>query len=281
MASETASRAADPALLARRLGAFALTLCILYAVRVASALLPLRPLEPSWQLNAVSALLNTAAIPLVGLGMLHLASYLDPANAMLRQRRDRLARWAILTTLGFLLLIPLQAYAAWSGVASARARLSDQQTAAKRNFALIREAINAATSLDELQARLRSLQSPELDIRFENLGLPLPETKRQMLFRLNDIQEQVKRRINPPPPQAIEDVAMNSVRMMANSAVFALAFAMAAQRRGQDVPLLVELLTLWSINNPRGCPQRCSPDAGEEDYFAQLAQPEEDPAETP
>ncbi len=283
MAPETASRGADPGLLARRLSLFALTLFVLYGVRVAAALLPPRPLETAWQLNAVSTLVTPAAIPLVGLGLLHLASHLDPANARLRQRRDRLARWAILAVLGFLLLLPLQAFAAWSSVDAARAQVSDQRTVATSTFVRIREAINAATSLEDLEARLRSLRSPGLDIRFENLGLPLPETRRQLLLRLNEMEDQVKTRINPPPPQAIEDVAMTSLRMMASSVLFALGFAMAAQRRGQQVPLLVEGLTLWSLRAPRspkrtmaGLPRLGAPSGPEDDYFEQIAPPEEE-----
>jgi len=264
------------AVLADRLLVLAMTLFVIYGVRVVATALPLRPLDTLWQLNVSSALISPAAIPLLGLALLHLAAYLDPANAALVRRRDALARWAILAVLGFLLLIPVQAYASWSTVATARARLTTQQTAANRNFALVREAISAATSLEDLQARLQSLQSPELGIRFQNLGLPLAETQRQMLMRLNDIQEQVKTQINAPPPEAIEDVARNSIRVMGTSLVYALAFAIAAQRRGQDIPLLVELLTIWSLRQQADRSRRGVCGAPDRDYLAQLAPPEDD-----
>jgi hypothetical protein len=160
---------------------------------------------------------------------------------------------------------------------TARARLTSQLTIANRSFALVREAINAATSLEDLQARLQSLESPELGIRFENLGLPLPETQRQMLIRLNEIEEQVKARIKAPPPEAIENVATNALRVMATSVVYALAFAIAAQRHGRELPLLVEMLTIWSLRRQDRQSRRGAPGAVEEDYFAQLAPPEDDP----
>ncbi|MEA5443504.1 hypothetical protein [Cyanobium gracile] len=159
--------------------------------------------------------------------------------------------------------------------------ISHNEQPPTKNFALVREAISAATSLENLQTKLRSLQSPVLGIRFENLGLPLAETKRQMLIRLNDIQEQVKTRINAPPPEAIEDGARNSVRLMGTSFVYALAFAIAAQRRGQDVPLLVELLTIWNLRRQAGRPPRGAPGTPDGDYYAKLAPPEDDPTHTP
>ncbi|WP_216913858.1 hypothetical protein [Synechococcus sp. CCAP 1479/13] len=260
---------------------FARVLFVIYGVRVVATAIPLQPLDTLWQLSVSSVLISAAAIPLLGLGLLHLAAYLDPANAALEKRRDALARWAILAVLGFLLLIPLQTYASWSTVATARARLTSQLTIANRNFALVREAINAATSLEDLKTRLQALESPELGIRFENLGLPLPETQRQMLIRLNEIEEQVKARIKAPPPEAIENVATNTLRVTATSVVYALAFAIAAQRRGREVPLLVEMLTIWSLRRQDRQSRRGSPGAVEEDYFAQLAPPEDDPPASP
>ncbi|MCP9833902.1 MULTISPECIES: hypothetical protein [unclassified Cyanobium] len=281
MASDTPFRPSETSVLADRLSVFAMALFVIYGVRVAATAIPFRPLDTLWQLSISSALIEAAAIPLVGLGLLHLAAYLDPDNSALVRRKEALARWAILAVLGFLLLVPVQALASWSTVATARARLTTQQTTANRNFALVREAISAATSLEDLQARLQSLQSPELGIRFENLGLPLPETKRQMLIRLNEIEEQVKTRIIAPPPEAIENVASNAGRLMATSFVYALAFAIAAQRRGQDIPLLVELLTIWSVRRQAGRPPRGATGAPDGDYFAQLAPPDDDPTRTP
>ncbi len=277
MVSDSPVKLRDAAVLADRLSVFSMALFVIYAVRVIATALPLQPLDTPWQLSVSSALINAAAIPLVGLGLVHLAAYLDPANAALEKRRNALARWAIPAVLGFLLLIPVQSLASWSTVAAARARLTTQLTSANKNFALIREAINAATTLEDLQKRLQALQSPELGIRFDDLGLPLPETKRQMLIRLNEIEDQVKTRIKAPPPEAVEDVASNALRLMATCVVYALAFAIAAQRRGREVPLLVEMLTIWSLRRESRQPRRGSASAIEEDYFAQLAPPEDEP----
>jgi len=281
MPTETELRDFKSSVLADRLGIIAMVLFFLYGVKALAAMVPIQPLDTLWQLKAISTLIDSAAIPLVGLALLHLAAYLDPANSALAKRRDQLARLAILAVIGFLLLIPGQALASWSTVATARARVTTQLTSANRSFALVREAISAATSLDDLQTRLQSLQSAELGIRFENLGLPLSETKRQMLLRLNEVEEQVKTKINAPPPEAIEDVASNAGRLMGTSLVYALAFAMAAQRRSQEIPLLVEILTIWSLRNQAGRRPRGIAGAPDGDYFAQLAPPDQDPADAP
>jgi hypothetical protein len=292
MACETDSRRFNSPVLADRLEVFSMALFVVYAARVAAAMVPLRLLDTDWQLGTVSALLDPAAIPLLALGLLHLAGYLDPANPALGRRRDSMARLAILAVLGFLLLIPLQAFAAWNSVSSARASVSLQRTTANRNFAVIREAIDTATSVEDLQARLRSLESPSLNIRFETLGLPLSETKRRLRLRLSEAEEQLKTRISLPPPKAIEDVALNTLRVIASCGVFAAAFAIAAQRRNSEVPLLVEVMTLWSLRgtlHPHqpaggGGPARLRrgwPGAHEADYFEPLAPEEEDPFASP
>ncbi len=281
MVTDSPASPRGAAVLADRLSVLAMALFVIYGVRVVATAIPLRPLDTLWQLSVSSALISAAAIPLLGLALLHLAAYLNPDDSALVRRRDALARWAILAVLGFLLLIPVQALASWNTVSTARTRLTTQLTTANRNFAMVREAISAATSLEDLQARLQSLQSPELGIRFQNLGLPLAETQRQMLIRLNDIQEQVKTRINAPPPEAIENVARNSIRVMGTSLVYALAFAIAAQRRGQDIPLLVELLTIWSLRQQADRSRRGVSGAPDPDYLAQLAPPEDDPIRLP
>jgi hypothetical protein len=98
-----------------------------------------------------------------------------------------------------------------------------------------------------------------------------------MLVRLNEVEEQVKTRIKAPPPEAIENVAANALRLSATSLVYALAFAIAAQRRGQEVPLLIEMLTIWSLHRQSRPSRRSTAGTLEEDYLAQLVPPEDDP----
>lgn len=281
----------DSAILADRLAFMAMALFVIYLITLLATILPVRLLDTAWQLRFISACLDSATIPLVALGLIHLAAYLDPENPALQRRRDTLARLAIVAVLGFLLIIPLQAYAGWNSVATARANVARQLSVATGTFDLLQETISTATSLDNLQARLQAIQTPSLGIRFEDLGLPLPETKRAMLARLKEVREQVEARIQAPAPQAIEAVARDSLRVMLSSLALAIAFAMGAQRKGQEVPLLVEWHTAISLRGPRprqseasgllGLPlPGLSSGPSEEDYFSRLVPEDEDSSET-
>jgi len=274
MASSKEFSEFDSAILADRLAFMAIALFVIYLITLLASILPVRLLDTAWQLRFITASLDSATGPLVALGLLHLAAYLDPDNPTLQRRRSGLARLAILAVIGFLLIVPLQAYAGWQSVATARANAARRLSAATSTFDLLQETITTATSLDNLQARLQAMQTPSLGIRFENLGLPLPETKRTMLARLKQEREQVEARIQAPTPKAIEAATRDSLRVMLSSVALAIAFAMGAQRKGSDVPLLVEWHTMLSVRAPRP-PLTGLSAPSEEAYFSRLV-PEED-----
>ena len=281
----------DSEILADRLAFMAIALFVIYLITLLASILPANPLDTAWQLRFISACLDSGTIPLVALGLLHLAAYLNPGNPSLQKRRDAVARWAVVAVIGFLLIIPLQAFAGWNSVATARANVARQLSVANDTFNLLQETITTATSLDNLQARLQAIQTPSLGIRFEDLGLPLPETKRAMLARLKEVREQVEARIQAPAPQAVEAVARDSVRVMLSAFALAIAFAMGAQRKGQEVPLLVEWHTALVVRGPQANQPRTggplglpfpglSNGATEEEYFSRLVPEDDDSSET-
>ncbi len=290
MASTKEFKEFDSAILADRLAFMAIALFVIYLITLLASILPIRLLDTAWQLRFISACLDSATIPLVALGLLHLAAYLDPENPTLQKRRNVLARLAILAVAGFLLIVPLQAYAGWQRVAEARANVARQLSAATSTFDLLQETITTATSLDNLQARLQAIQTPSLGIRFEDQGLSLPETRRTMLARLKEVRQQVEARIQAPAPQAIEAAIRDSLRVMLSSFALAIAFAMGAQRKGSDVPLLVEWHTMLSVPSPRsagpakgglrGLPLPGLAPPSEEEYFSRLVPEDDNTSET-
>jgi len=278
MAGTKEFRAFDSAILADRLAFMALALFVTYLITLLSSILPVRLLDTDWQLRFISACLDSATIPLVALGLLHLAAYLDPDNPALQKRRDAVARLAVVAVFGFLLIVPLQAFAGWNSVVAARANVARQLSVANGTFDLLQETITTATSLDNLQARLQAIQTPSLGIRFETMGLPLPDTKRRMLARLQEVRQEVAARIQAPTPKAIEAVIRDSLRVMLSSFALAIAFAMGAQRKGREVPLLVEWHTAISL---RGGPlPGLASGPSEEEYFSRLVPEEDDSSET-
>lgn len=291
MASRKEFREFDSAILADRLAFMAIALFVIYLITLLASVLPIRLQDTAWQLRFISACLDSATIPLLALGLLHLAAYLDPGNPTLQKRRDAVARLAIVAVIGFLLIVPLQAYAGWQSVATARANVARQLSAATGTFDLLQDTITSASSLDNLQARLQAIQTPSLGIRFETLGDTLPETKRTMLARLKVVREQVEARIQAPAPQAIEAVIKDSLRVMLSALALAIGFAMGAQRKGSDVPLLVEWHTRLSLQSPRGAPPAAGVLSGlslpgrtgssrQDAYLSQLLPEEDDTSET-
>ena len=278
MAGTKEFRAFDAAILADRLAFMAIALFVTYLITLLSSIVPVRLLDTDWQLRLIAACLDSATIPLVALGLLHLAAYLDPENPVLQKRRDALARLALVAVIGFLLSVPLQAFAGWNSVEAARDNVARQLSVANGTFDLLQETITTATSLDNLQARLQAIQTPSLGIRFETMGLPLPETKRRMLARLQEVRQEVVGRIQAPTPKAIASVVRDSMRVMLSAFALAIAFAMGAQRKGQEVPLLVEWHTAISLRG-RPLPGLAS-GPSEEEYFSRLVPEEDDSAET-
>lgn len=132
--------------LPRRLSLLGLLLGLAYLLLVVTSSLPARLLEPQWQMQFVATCIDSAPIPLVGLALIHLATYLNPDDELLQNRTEWVSQLALAVALGLLLLLPLQTSAAWRQWQ--RNRASDQ---------VQQQALSAA-----------------------DLDLPLPELKRRL-----------------------------------------------------------------------------------------------------
>ncbi len=279
-------------ILADRLAFLSLALFVIYAATAVTSLVPLQLLDPIWQLKSIAILLESAALPLLALGLLHLSSYLDPQNLPLKRRCKTVARWAILAAIGFLLICPLQIYAALSTYSNANITVERQEARATETANAVREAINESKSHEDLQRRLRDLQRPDLRLTANTTDLqsiPLPLLKTQLLARLKEAEDQAKKSFKRPDPDAVQGLVRDSLKIFIVSAVLALAFAAGAQRKGSEVPLLVELHTMWALrsmgrsgrgNQKRiaGIPVPLSNEIAEESYFEKLVPEEDEPA---
>jgi len=107
----------------------AMALFFIYAFNVAAVALPIRPLATAWQISMVDVIINNSIFPLLGLVLAHLAAYLDPSEPRFEAFSQNLRRWALLATLGFLLIIPLQAYNLAKEVGSFRQNAATEQRA--------------------------------------------------------------------------------------------------------------------------------------------------------
>lgn len=102
-----------PRALARNCVVLALGLFLWYLL-AALSLLPPRLFDPLWQQRASTTLMAAAPLPLAGLLLIQFGGLLDPANRRLQRLWRPLGNLALLASAGFLLLIPLQLYGAWS-----------------------------------------------------------------------------------------------------------------------------------------------------------------------
>ena len=291
MTTPPPSRQLDVAILADRLAMVSMVLFAVYLVSVLAFSLPPRLLDPIWQLSSTKVAVEAAPIPLLGLGLLHLATYLCPGYLQLERRREMLARLAVPVSLAFLLIVPLQGHAIWRSYRLSNAVANQQQASTSERAEGVRVAIEKATSTEDLQKRLLALQRPDLRIRLDSSripAIPLQALKQQMLSQLNQAEGQAKARFAPIDPATADRITRESLRVMLSSIAFAVGFAACAQRKGQLVPFLVEWPSLLAHLNPRelwrrartgrgngGMALRRSAAAREAEFFESLAPPED------
>ena len=207
----------------------------------------------------IGALLDGAPLPLVGLGLVHLLAHLEPDRLRIQARRRAVARWASGAALGFLLLVPLQAVSAAQGYGLVvRSQSSPMAVAAERADAFQR-AIEAATSVEDLQQRIAALQGPGL--RLDAPPRPLPEVKRNLSERLQESLRSSRAVIHSPWRPELWAIAQQTLRVLVLAVVYALAFAAGSQRRDREASLLRELPARWQILRARGLRRRLVPRA--------------------
>jgi hypothetical protein len=232
-----------------QLGLIGFCLLLLYIGSILVAILPPQILNPGWQLQFVNTLINTSGIGLIGLALVRLAAYVDPSSGRLRHRRGAFAGWACAAAIGFLLLIPLQGYAAWHAWNNANQTRNSQLTTTERKVRDLRQAISSATTTEKLQRNLQALQARPLPPAA--LATPLPRLRQQLLDTLQRSEGLVKQRYERIPPENVWSLAQNSLRDMFSALVLSVAFAGLAQRPGVDVSLWHEAKAIWSRRQKR------------------------------
>lgn len=240
-------RSDDSRAMASQFGLLAICLLILYGLVVLAAILPPRLLDPAWQLRFTNALINNGFLALLGLAVLHLAAYLDPANPYLIRRRDNFAALALAAVLGFLLLIPLQGYAVWRGVSNANSQQSSQLRQVTGRVSAVRDAINKSTSTQDLQGRLQALRVPPLSAA--DLAQPLPVLRKTMLETLERTEIRAGDQLRGIQPLGLWPIIQGSIRAVLSALVLVVGFAGFSRRRGWSMTLLQSWLARF---NQRG-----------------------------
>lgn len=248
-------------------------LFVAFSAIVLSSALPLRLLEPQWQLKTINVLINNSSVAIVALVFTWLATILFPGNGPLRQQRDRVAALAVAAALGYLLLIPLQGFAVWRGVQTTSLKQERQERRTMRKINDIRQALQQASSTADLQERLKAVQAPLLPPAA--LGQPLASIRPQIESDLNRSEGVLRRRFTPPSATDLWPLLKESVRVVISSLAFSMVFACGARWPGQDSTLLDLWLDSvsrmrWSLTRGKGKANR--PQGVEDiDYIEQIS----------
>lgn len=236
------------------LALIALALFVTYGVTLLNAILPLAVGQPAWLMSLISVLLDGAPLALVGLGLVHLLAYLEPDRLRVQARRRAVARWATGAVIGFLLLVPLQAVSAIQGYRLVALSQSSAMAVATERAEEFQRTIAAATSVEDLQQRIATLQGPGLRLS-EGPG-SLPALKRTLNERLQESLRSSRTVIHSPWRPELWAIVQRTLRVVLLALTYALAFAAASQRRGREASLLREFLARWDGLRARGLRRR-------------------------
>jgi len=227
----------------------AIPLFVIYAASVLARIIPFRLTQASWQLEFSAGLIDAAPIALLGLILVHLSAFIDPNNPILRDRLQKFSRLAIAASLGFLLLIPLNVYAVWTGLGNLQTVRTNVEADAARRLSNFRKTITAAATVEELQQGLESIGVPRL--RQADLNQPLPILKQRLLSNLDRAEGSLEARKAGAAGalrEGIWSLVQSALKLGVSSVALAAAFAAGAQRRNSHQSLFESWQAGWGRN---------------------------------
>lgn len=218
--------------------ATAFGLLAVFLINLISGAMPLKLLDPQWQLRVILQLIANVSFPLVGFMLICLAPQIDPGLALLQRWRHRSQTLALGAVLLFLLIIPLQTHASWKVIRQAKVEQATQLQNDQRRFAALQQAIEQATTMDDLQARMKALDGPVLGL--QDQALPLERVRQQLLQALKLARSNNRTALASLPPDQVLAQVINTVQISCSSLVMALCFAAGARRPGSRRTLLLQ-----------------------------------------
>ncbi len=217
--------------------AAATALFIFFGVAMINALIPPAPFNPAWLLRLSTSLIGNGYLALIGLVLVNLAAYLYPKDTN-ENLKTSLSRWAILASFGFLLLLPLQAWASWNLIQENFSSLERGRPAADEPLQAMEKAIREAPNAADLQTRLTILRGPA--IAPQDLARPLPELKQVLLASLQEARANLLRKSRSGPDPRGWVLLQDIIRFSLGALGYAIGFAAFAQRPRAPIPLLDE-----------------------------------------
>jgi hypothetical protein len=152
-------------------------------------------MDPRWQLGLTADLINNGSLALVGALLTPLALAFNPGSDRLRARRNAFRQWALAASMGFLLLIPLQAWASWKLYRTITSTIEQQTGQSSRKLADIRQSIATATSTQAIQARLQKLAGNNTGLSPTQLSTPIDQLRNELLAGADQAANRLQQRI--------------------------------------------------------------------------------------
>ena len=212
-----------------QLVAIALALLAVFIATLLPQLLPPRLLDPQWQLTLCGVMAENGVLPLMALGLLLLASYLDPANLWVLAFRVGSSELAGLAAMGFLLLIPLQIFAVISSHSNLEFHQQKQRQTAQVRLDVLEQAIASAGSRGELNQLLQNLQAPPLPPSEQ--ALPLPQLRTLLSERLLQTRSLLQNKFSAPTQVPRSTLVLQVLRGVVSNLAYGVAFAQFRRRR--------------------------------------------------
>jgi len=206
-----------------KLVAIAFALVAVFIATLLPQLLPPRLLDPQWQLTLCGVMAENGVLPLMALGLLFLANYLNPANIGVLAIRLVSSRLAGLAAVGFLLLIPLQIFAVVSSNSSLQSHQQKQRQTAQVRLDALEQIIASAGSSDELNQRLQNLQAPRLPPSEQ--ALPLEQLRPLLSQRLLQTRSLLQNKFSAPTKVPRSTRKLQLLRGVVSNLAYGLAFA--------------------------------------------------------
>jgi hypothetical protein len=226
-ASPDFTLAASP-YLSRLLATLSPVLLVVFLAAVSTVALPPKLLDPAWQLALIATIITNASLALMGTLLLPLALGFDPSNHRLRARWHAFRRWALPAALGFLLLIPLQGYAAWKFQRTATVAQEQRTTQTSQQLFELQQAIKSATSHEALQTKLKQLFGRNAGLSPSELRMPMGELRNMLLARAEQASTRMMQQIEAQAAMQPTLPLRETIRMAISALAYAIGFAFLA-----------------------------------------------------
>ncbi len=222
----------------------------IFLVIIVTEAIPIRLLDPDWILALSANLVNTVTIPLVGLGLVHIAANLS-SEARFRLVQRRLSRLATWVTLGFFLFLPLLGLLIFLNGQRIEKVNALQKIQIELKADQIRKAVAEAQSPQQLQSAMVAMQGPQLDAAA--LNQPLPQIKAQVLGVVAKTQSNFLTQLKGPYSKEYTPVFKQILRISLLSLISGFGFAsLAWNPQANDSLLTSWLKSFQSLSPNRG-----------------------------